>query len=437
VKLFEKQKEILREMRASECKILILEGAVRSGKTTLASKYVPLLLERCPVGDFVIAGVSLDTIKRNVVSNLINVFGDKFVKFVQGRREVYVAGRTFHCIGATDDRGEHKLRGMTIAGALVDETVLLPEPFFLTLINRMSLPRAQMIATTNPDNKFHWLNTKFIEPKLNSVKSWKLFLEDNPSLDQEYINTIKETSYGAFYKRAVEGEWANAEGLVFPDFCGDHVIGTHSPTRPVYYGAADYGTTNPCAFLCIAVDPHGWPRVLVEREYYFDSAKEGYKKTELEYVRDAAEFFAQFGLTRIFVDPKATSFITAMRKECPQFDTVGAENEVLPGILKIGNMLSTGELKINSRCVNLIREMNSYCWDERETAKGKDEPKKANDHAVDALRYFVNSVQIEGVGKKTSYGGTRIYSTSRPLHDAEPQVGFIGRNGIALTSFTY
>jgi hypothetical protein len=177
--------------------------------------------------------------------------------------------------------------------------------------------------------------------------------------------------------------------------------------------------------------------VLVEREYYFDSAKEGYKKTELEYVRDAAEFFAQFGLTRLFVDPKATSFITAMRKECPQFDTVGAENEVLPGILKIGNMLSTGELKINSRCVNLIREMNSYCWDERETAKGKDEPKKANDHAVDALRYFVNSVQIEGVGKKTSYGGTRIYSTSRPLHDAEPQVGFIGRNGIALTSFTY
>ena len=40
------------------------------------------------------------------------------------------------------------------------------------------------------------------------------------------------------------------------------------------------------------------------------------------------------------------------------------------------------------KCKNIIREFNSYIWDEKAQEKGENKPVKQNDHALDALRYF-------------------------------------------------
>ena len=45
-------------------------------------------------------------------------------------------------------------------------------------------------------------------------------------------------------------------------------------------------------------------------------------------------------------------------------------------------------LTVDPSCVNTIREFEGYCW-----KKGKDEPVKEGDHAMDALRYALFSMR--------------------------------------------
>jgi hypothetical protein len=55
-------------------------------------------------------------------------------------------------IGANDIKAENKIRGMTCAGAYVDEATLLPEVFWEMLRTRMRVVGARAYASTNPDS---------------------------------------------------------------------------------------------------------------------------------------------------------------------------------------------------------------------------------------------------------------------------------------------
>ena len=50
------------------------------------------------------------------------------------------------------------------------------------------------------------------------------------------------------------------------------------------------------------------------------------------------------------------------------------------------------EILINDCCKNTIKEFYSYVWDEKALERGEDLPTKVNDHAMDALRYFINTI---------------------------------------------
>ena len=52
-------------------------------------------------------------------------------------------------------------------------------------------------------------------------------------------------------------------------------------------------------------------------------------------------------------------------------------------------MLNVGMLKIHESCEDSIREFRSYSWDEK---AGEDKVIKENDHAMDDIRYFVQTI---------------------------------------------
>jgi phage terminase large subunit len=61
------------------------------------------------------------------------------------------------------------------------------------------------------------------------------------------------------------------------------------------------------------------------------------------------------------------------------------------GIQHTASCLQDGTIKINSCCKRTIQEFGLYSWDDK---AGEDKPIKENDHAMDAVRYFVNTTQI-------------------------------------------
>lgn len=382
----------------SDARYNIWIGAVRSGKSYASLIRFEGFCKNGPPGDFVIIGKSLLAIKRNVLSPLRDMLGDRFQVFLH-KGEATLYGRTIHLIGANDERAEHKIRGPTFAGAYVDEITIIPEAVFEMLKSRLSITGAKLFGTTNPDSPFHWFKKKFLDRSNElDIKYWDFRLEDNPSLDKSFVDNIKKEYQGLWYQRYIEGAWVLAEGTVFDFFDRNkHVIDFPPGAADYYVVGIDYGTTNPCAFSLIGCSDKTFPRRWLEREYYWDSRKTLRQKTDTEYAEDLKNFVGGYNVRTIYIDPSAVSFRVELQRQGFK-GIIEAKNEVLDGVRYHSIQLSNGTFKICSNCTKAIEEYGTYRWDPKASERGEDKPIKQNDHLMDSIRYalFTEWFQKEG-----------------------------------------
>lgn len=377
----------LQAYRESDARINIFEGPVRAGKSFAADLRWLDFCNHGPKGDLVLCGRTDKTIKRNLILPMQEMVGTS-LHYSSGKGEVTFYDRLMYVVGANDERAEGKIRGSTFAGALVDEASLLPESFFKMLLSRLSLPGSKLFLTTNPDSPYHWLKTDYIDRiKELNIKVFSFEITDNPSLSQEYISNLSEEYTGLWHKRYIQGEWVLADGAVY-DFFDEkiHVIERPPGNADYYIVGVDYGTTNPCTFLLIGFSGATYPQMWLEKEYYFDSKKELKQKSDYEYARDLESFIAGYNVKKIFVDPSATSFKRELMRKGIS-NVYDAQNEVIPGIRFVGDLISNGTYKICNTCTNTVKEFSTYLWDSKASLRGEDKPLKQNDHAMDAQRY--------------------------------------------------
>lgn len=375
-------------LRKATSRLNVWCGAVRSGKSYVSLWAFVDMCHKAPPGNLVIVGRTNDTIKRNIIDEVLNFPGIK-AYYYPGKRELHIEGRIVYCIGANDERSESKIRGPTFSGAYVDEATLIPEPFFKMLLSRLSRAGSYLIATTNPDSPFHWLKRDFLDRADElDIRIFNFKMSDNPSLTSEYIDALKKEYRGLWYRRFIDGEWCLAEGSVYDFF--DETIHTFDipPSYAKYYiVGVDYGTTNPCAFVLVGFNDEAPTKIWVQKEYFYDSRKEGRQKTDSEYADDFFEFIADYPVKHVYIDPSAASFKLELRRRSASISLMDAKNDVIDGIRIVSLRLATGDLKISRSCKNLIQEFQSYVWDAKKAERGVDEPVKAHDHALDALRY--------------------------------------------------
>ena len=215
-------------------------------------------------------------------------------------------------------------------------------------------------------------------------------MEDNLSLSKAIRERYERMFSGVFYDRYVLGLWVRAEGLVYPGY--DNTVPTKAREYVRYYVSIDYGTSNPCSMglwgLCDGV----WYRI---KEFYYSGRDTGLQKTDGEYYDDLVALVDSRPITAIVIDPSAASFIALIRRR-GRFRVRPANNDVLNGIRATASTLAARKILINDCCTSAIAEFGAYSWDER---TGEDRPIKENDHAMDDIRYFVNTVVVGGGGR--------------------------------------
>lgn len=380
------QKQI-ESFQQSDARINIFEGPVRAGKSFIALLRWIEFCRSGPPGALILCGKTDKTIKRNIIIPMQDLVGSA-VKYSIGKGEVQMYGRTMYVVGANDDRSEAKIRGSEFAGALIDEFTVLPETFCKMLLSRLSIPGAQLFASTNPDSPFHWVKRDFIDRKEElNCKVFSFSIDDNPSLSEEYKADLKREYQGLWYKRYIEGLWVMAEGAVYDFFDEDiHVIDYPKDSATEYIIGVDYGTTNPCVFVLIGTNPYSYPRIWCEQEYYYDSRKTLKQKSDYEYAQDLIKFIDYRDIKAIYIDPSAASFRQELRR-CGVSNIRDAVNDVIPGIRYQGTLLSSGAYKICKDCQETTKEYSTYVWDSKAAERGEDKPVKQNDHAKDAERY--------------------------------------------------
>jgi PBSX family phage terminase large subunit len=198
---------------------------------------------------------------------------------------------------------------------------------------------------------------------------------------------------GVFYNRYILGEWCVAEGLVY-DFGEDNIV-DEIPSNGEYYISVDYGTMNPfsAGLWCVLGD-----KATRIKEYYYNGREKAVQRTDEDYCDAVEELAKGYNIRQVIVDPSAASFIAALRKR--GFTIRKANNDVLDGIRRTAVYLKNGNIKIHRSCVDSIAEFGLYRWDDKATA---DTVIKENDHAMDDIRYFCNTIMKNKVRKESTY----------------------------------
>ena len=370
----------------------IWEGSVRSSKTVNSLiKFAHWVKNESPAGgEILFSGKTRDTIKRNVLNVLQQYVGRKNLKYsvVGGSGTLY--GKSFAIVGANDESSEQRIRGMTLAGAYLDEMSILPESFYRMTLSRLSLEGARLYGTTNPDNPKHWLKLE-MDKKLPHMSVFHFTLADNSYISEEFKSTLKLDYSGMWYKRFILGLWVAGTGAIYDMFDENVQVVDNTPEIGKLYVGIDYGTNNPTSFLLIAVN-NGVATCL--DEYYYDSTKHSKQKVDSEQLADFKKFIGNRKIQTIYIDPSASNFKLLLIRE--GYSCRDADNAVVPGIRTVSNLLSTRKYYINRKCIEHIKEFYSYVWDEKSIEMGVDKPVKQNDHTMDACRYALHTLFGKG-----------------------------------------
>ena len=209
-------------------RINLLTGSVRSGKTYVSLLKWAVFVGQMPItAEFIMVGKTLTALKRNCLGLLQDLVGPNNFKYSISQKTATLFGRTIWLEGANDDRAESKIRGMTLAGAYVDELTQIPEDFYRMLLSRLSVKNAKLYATTNPDAPSHWVKIDIIDNEEIDKQVWKFTLDDNEILkreNEEYFEQLKkeyQSMGGVFYDRFILGLWVLAEGLIYKQFANN------------------------------------------------------------------------------------------------------------------------------------------------------------------------------------------------------------------------
>lgn len=394
----------------SDARLNILHGSVRSGKTINCSVRWLEYLQNGPPGDLVMMGKTLATLQRNVLNDIFDMVGPKNYRWIDRMKgELILLNRRIYCYGAANEEAESKIRGATFAGALCDECNLYPLSVWQQLMARLSVAGALTFCNCNPDSPYHWFYTDYImNDSLTDKKVWHFTMDDNPNLDQDYVNSLKQMYKGVWYDRMILGLWRAADGLIYDMFDKEvHMqpvmkllprtqSGALSPAISWLVGC-DYGTASVMSWGLYAKVPqlNGSNKYYKVAEYYYDAVAERKQKTDSEFaaefdrwlIRVMPEGLNYRAIQAIYCDPSAVSWKLELARK--GYIVLNADNDVVNGIRVVGSHLTTGDYIIDKSCGNTEVEYANYQWDNKAQIKGIDKPVKVRDHTCDTDRYVI------------------------------------------------
>lgn len=394
--LSEKQLKIL-AFPYSRYQALICYGSIRAGKTSIMTvAFIDWMMREYDRQHFILLGHTVGSAVRNVIDPYMATayarerYGLKFassagVLTVTGNgRENYL-----HVFGADNARSFQKIQGMTAAGLLVDEVTLCDRSAVEQSMARCSVDGSRYWFNCNPDSPRHWFHEEWVlrAEEMNAL-SLHFTLDDNPSLSREVVERYERQYHGVFHDRYIKGLWVVAEGLVYQLDGVDYRCSpeeAYGDGKGLWYVSCDYGITNPFAAILWRVTPD---RAYALDEYYFDSRREGRRKTDAEHADALERLCLGKNVECVVIDPSATSMKEELWRR-GRMDVRDASNNVLEGISVTDQMLHGGSVKISESCSSTLSEFGLYRWDDK---SAKDAVIKENDHAMDALRYAVNTV---------------------------------------------
>jgi hypothetical protein len=322
-----------------------------------------------------------------------------------------------------------RIDGPTVAWAWMDEPSRMQQgqTAFKKVLGRIRQPAEYNgIFITGSPRGTNWIARVFDQMDRLPDNAWDHGVEtkrgyyiraartrDNTANADGYYERLVEAYGELFARQELEGDIVSQEGRIYPNFyAGVHVV-PHSVAMELFQrttyraGGADWGWTNPAANI-YAGRTKDYEHVVVG-EFYERGEKSRLQPYEAWRMTQTPHY-----LTRYFCDPSNPKEIDRWKQGAHVgnrryvVSAVAADNDWIAGTRTIraalevrgvgtldhpahpqGNKLGRPRLYISERCVNLIKELRDYREDEKIEGKAPSEKAIGEDHAADALRYYM------------------------------------------------
>ncbi|CAB4148752.1 XtmB Phage terminase large subunit [uncultured Caudovirales phage] len=248
----------------------------------------------------------------------------------------------------------------------------------------------RVLLVLNPATKEHFIYKKFFEDKgveagSNLIKGdttyiHTTYLDNINNLSESFINQIENIKKRRpeKYKHQILGGWLDkAEGVIFTNW----VIGEYKQIGQSVFGQ-DFGFSNdPTTLIECNIDTAN-KRIYINERFYLQALT-----TSQIYALNK-----QHCLDSLIVADSAEPRLIN------ELQTLGLN--IVPAIKGQGSvnygisLLQDYDLIVSPESINLIKELNNYCWLEKKSST----PIDNHNHLLDALRYAV-SHQLENPNK--------------------------------------
>jgi PBSX family phage terminase large subunit len=298
-------------------------------------------------------------------------------------------------------RSAHKpdlLRGSSIAWWFGDEAALVSPLVWRVMIGRLregvkvngrkSLGRAWLATTPQGRN---WVYKTYVTDASDRHALFKAKTSENPFLDPEYYLMLASSYEGDFRAQELDAEWISHEGLIYNTFSRErHVTSITPPTHfKAVIAGVDWGYANPGCISVWGIDYDG-------RMWGLHEEYQRRRRVE-EWVTVAQQIMTTYGVESFWCDPSEPDFIAMF--QAGGIPAYPANNEVLTGIQAVYNRLAVQgdgapRLILSSEMVHTAAEFEQYIWFSHSIDGVRDQPRKANDHALDSLRYATLAAEV-------------------------------------------
>ena len=399
--------------------VLLLAGPAGTGKSRLAAEKLHGYLLKYGGA----TGLALRKTRQSMINSTVlflerTIIGKdrRVVHLKSANRFEYWNGSILAYGGMADEEQREQVRGIGIdAGvdvAWMEEMIRFTEDDYQEIIGRMrgkAAPWQQIMGATNPGPPSHWINQRLILGGEASVYD-KARPDDNPYNPPAYIEGLRRLT-GILGQRLWKGEWCQAEGLVYSEFDLGNLTEDEPDLDLPFELGIDDGYVDPRAILFI--QRKGTEILVFDEIYESRKLAETHVKQVLSWcvqrspkdepeswrgmgLEDAAQWCREnkVALPEIaMASPEAKELQGRLR--LADIPSRRADNDIVQGINTVRELVLDGNgvrtLKVNRRCKNLIRELTEgYVYPEG-SHKDNEKPKDGNDHAADALRYWVHT----------------------------------------------
>lgn len=391
-----------------------------------------------------IIGWTTDTIKSNIVDNLLNILekeyhfknGKEFeLKYGMQDKYLKIYNVKFHFFGFNNKLSFNKILGKPLIFVWCDESARIYTQGQLRdsydeLVGRMMSysghPYYKRIDSFNVEgSQSHPYKKEYIDNR--NWKQYVFYPYDNPVLDtEEKIRAaVQAFPKGALRKQKVFCKWVVAEGKVFNDIPKmtyeelkeDYII------REIGIGC-DYGSVNPTTFCAIALAHNiktiEWKLVMIDK-YYHDPRQEGDTPTT-EFYSGQLKMFIEYlhnkykgiPVNTLVIDSEASHFdnrldVDGIRHELAKKNNMTVDKAVqlmqslfYKDILRviesdhIRYFTPDGTPVFGGHDIGL-EELESYHYDKlRSEREGINCYVKDFDHYVDGIRYIIMEYSLTG-----------------------------------------